>query len=43
MGVLTERLVLMPDCDYREICKVGEKGSNYKKLFNAISDGLRVP
>ena len=43
MGAPTERLVPMPDYDHREICKPGEKGSSYKKLFNAISDGLRVP
>ena len=43
MGASTERRVPMPDCDHREICKLGEKGSNYKKLLNAIRDGLRVP
>ncbi|MCJ1475005.1 hypothetical protein MMC13_003665 [Lambiella insularis] len=39
MGVPTERLVPMPDCDHREICKPGAKGSNYKKLLVAIRDG----
>jgi hypothetical protein len=43
MGAPTERLVLMPDCDHREICKPGEKKSNYKKLLNAINDGVRGP
>ena len=43
MGAPTERFVPMPDCDHKEICKLGEKGSNYKKVLNATSDGLRVP
>ena len=43
MGASTERLVPMPDCDHIQICKLEEKGSNYKKLLNAIRDGLRVP
>jgi len=43
MGASTERLVSMPDCDHREICKQGEKKSNYKKLLNAINDCVRGP
>ena len=40
MGAPTERLVPIPDCDHREICKPGGKNSHYKKLLIAINDGL---
>ena len=43
MGAPTERLVPIPDCDHREICKQGEKKSNYKKLLSAINDCVRGP
>lgn len=43
MGAPTERLVPMPDCDHREICKLGEKNSNYKKLLGAITDSIHIP
>jgi hypothetical protein len=43
MGAATERLVPMPCCDHREIARHGEQNSNYKKLLNAIIDGIQLP
>ncbi|MCJ1249271.1 hypothetical protein MMC30_006494 [Trapelia coarctata] len=38
MGAPTERFVPMSDCDHSEICKHGDRKSNYKKLLGAIKD-----
>ena len=43
MGAPIERLVPMPDCDHREICKHGDRTSNYKKLLNAVEDAIPLP
>lgn len=39
-GASTERVVPMPGCDHRAICRYGERNSNYKKLLAAIKDGI---
>ncbi|KAF7507674.1 hypothetical protein GJ744_010227 [Endocarpon pusillum] len=39
-GASTERVVPMPGCDHRAICRHGERNSNYKKLLAAIRDGI---
>jgi hypothetical protein len=43
VGAPVERLVPMPDCDHREICKHGDRTSNYKKLLNAVEDAIPLP
>ena len=43
MGAPIERLVPMPDCDHREICRHGDRTSNYKKLLNAVEDAIPLP
>ncbi|KAI9748141.1 MAG: hypothetical protein M4579_007306, partial [Chaenotheca gracillima] len=42
MGLPNERIVPMPDCDHRELCKHGGKSNNYKKLLSAIKDGIQI-
>lgn len=40
IGASTERIVPMPSCDHRTICRHGEQNGNYRKLLAAIKDGI---
>ncbi|KAI9747577.1 MAG: hypothetical protein M4579_007436, partial [Chaenotheca gracillima] len=42
VGASNERIVPMPGCDHRELCRYSWKSNNYKKLLSAIKDGTQI-